>query len=547
MRENAVFSRLLKNLRAGLFVLLATLFCSQAVAVDLPLAAGSPLVGFAFDDRPLLLTVHRNFQMAMLTAGSEIGRSCGKMESYGWRMDQSEQQRVNQIFNNTVDRLRALGYVVETQAPSSISRDITMFTADRPDKHFLFMWSAGEIGLVMVLCESSAPAPSRLAPQRQSMGQPQDVLQSNLAIPVQEKTRKIMESHFSPVGEWVGNYTCAQGYTGATLRIDRLKDEDFEGVFRFYPTPKNPNVSKGSYTVYGQYDRESQRILVNPGRWLEQPKGQYNTIIVGNFNPVDRTFSGYFQGIMGCTSIEAKYMGASKEIKAAKPKAKKPVKKKSAAKKSVPKKEEAPAVTPAVQATEPAATTSAPAASEPVVATPTIPAPTPPAAVEPSVPPKAETPPAAAAPTVPTMPLLPEPVTPPAEPKKEVPKPTSSLDLNNKIVVASGGSGCCYNTRAPAAPAARYFTPTVPVAPAARYVTPTVPQWRQAPAAAQASYRSPYLPPAPPPNYVAPEVPQWPQAPQAPGPSYYSPYVPQVPQAPQAPGPDYITYPNCLS
>jgi len=132
-------------------------------AADLPLAAGSPLVGFAFDDRPLLLPVQRNFQMAMLTASSQIGRSCGQMESYGWRMSQTEQRRVNLIFSNTVERLRTLGYSVEAQAPSSISKDITLFTADKASKHFLFMWSAGEIGLVMVLCESSPPLTGRMA------------------------------------------------------------------------------------------------------------------------------------------------------------------------------------------------------------------------------------------------------------------------------------------------------------------------------------------------------------------------------------------------
>ena len=86
-----------------------------ARAADLPLAAASPLTGVAFDDRPLLLPVQRNFQMAMLTAGSELGRSCGKMEAYGWRMSQTEQGRVNQIFNNIADRLRMMGYAIEPQ------------------------------------------------------------------------------------------------------------------------------------------------------------------------------------------------------------------------------------------------------------------------------------------------------------------------------------------------------------------------------------------------------------------------------------------------
>src|ERR1700761_1143457 len=101
-------------------LLLKALAPLPVLAGDLPLAAGSPLAGFAFDDRPLLLPVQRNFQMAMLTAGSELGRSCGKMEAYGWRMSAAEQQRVKQIFTNTVDRLRGLGYSIEAQAPSSV-------------------------------------------------------------------------------------------------------------------------------------------------------------------------------------------------------------------------------------------------------------------------------------------------------------------------------------------------------------------------------------------------------------------------------------------
>src|ERR1700722_19140903 len=161
-RKNPNFSSYLLEILLAIVALMG--MYASAMANDLPLAAGSPMAGFAFDDRPLLLPVQRNFQMAMLTAGSELGRSCGKMEAYGWRMSASEQQRVNQIFNNTVDRMRGLGYSIEAQAPSSVSKDITMFTADRPDKHFLVMWSAGEIGLVMTLCETNAPLSSHAAP-----------------------------------------------------------------------------------------------------------------------------------------------------------------------------------------------------------------------------------------------------------------------------------------------------------------------------------------------------------------------------------------------
>jgi len=336
------FNSFFPSVRLVALAVFGLFYVLPALAADLPLAQGSPLAGFSFDDQPLMLPVQQNFQMALLTSSTELGRSCGKMEAYGWRMKQNEQQRVDQIFNATVDRLRALGYSVETEAPNSVSKDVTLFTADRPDKHFMFMWSAGEIGLVMVLCQSTPPSINRNAtasyygqmPAVHSFPMPGDVVQSELKTPVRDKTTKEASIHFSPVGKWVGTYSCMQGFTGGTLDISSLNGKTFKGTFRFYPTPKNPQVTSGSYNVFGQYDHATHRILVNPGKWIKHPKGYANTIIVGDFDPSAHSFSGFFQGISGCTSFEAKLSGASHELgNATKKKAKK---KKTAAKKAEP-------------------------------------------------------------------------------------------------------------------------------------------------------------------------------------------------------------------
>lgn len=418
-----------------------------AQAADLPVAAGSPLAGIAFDDRPLLLPVQRNFQMAMLTAGSELGRTCGAMEAYGWRMEQGEQGRVNQIFDNTVDRMRAQGFAVEAKAPTSVSRDITMFTADRPDKHMLFMWSAGEIGLVLVLCETSAP------PAVGTFGRAASLPPSPVSDALRYRhtprqpdldERKIIGKGFSPVGDWVGRYTCAQGTSGATLQIASVRGEQFTGTFRFYPTPKNPYVPSGSYRVSGEYDADTGRILINPGAWVQRPKNPPNTtIIIGSFDPAAKTFSGYFQGITGCTSIEARQRGASDIVTreaSDKPVKKKAVKaqKKSAAKAAkhgkgalpVEPAPKAPDVAvdsimvgepatpvPTLVATPPAAPPQAPAPAEPVpTPTPIAPVPTVSTPAEPAPAPSAPVP----APTEP-MPAAPAPMAP--EPIAPAPKP----------------------------------------------------------------------------------------------------------------------------
>jgi hypothetical protein len=359
-------------------------------ANDLPLAAASPLTGVAFDDKPLLLPVQRNFQMAMLTAGSELGRSCGKMEAYGWRMSQSEQARVNQIFNNTVDRMRLMGYAIQPQTLTSVSNDITLFTADRADKHFIFLWSAGELGLVMNLCETSAPAAAAyrpaapLVPSVQTFPVPQDVVSSRLDAPGRMVT-KATGDNFTPLGEWVGSYTCDQGFTGGAIQITHLKGKDFEGVFKFYPTVKNRNVQAGSYYIYGQYDNASHRILINPGKWINHPANYYNTVIVGSFDPLKGSFSAYFQGISGCTSLEAKRVGAPIVDTGAKKAHKKKhvVKKKQAVKKPAPSATTAEPVVPVPAPVVPAALTPAPATPvavpsvTPLPATSSAPAPVP--------------------------------------------------------------------------------------------------------------------------------------------------------------------------
>jgi hypothetical protein len=323
---------------------LAVGFAPQAHA-ELQLAQKSLLTGMAFEDLPFQLPVERNFQMALLSVSGGIGRSCGKMEAYGWRMDQSEQDRVNAIFKTTLGKLREAGFTVAPATVNNQSKDITLFTADKPSQHFMFLWSAGERGLVLNLCETNAPLASPTS--RLGAASP-SVEVFPLSNEPQVRTMTLMKSKgkgtsdgFSPAGRWIGGYTCTQGYTGSTLTINHLRGDDFKGTFEFYPTEKNRNVPAGSYEVYGQYDKASKRILINPGKWIKHPKGYFNTVVVGSFSPAQNSFSGFFQGIAGCTSFEARRNGIggnyAKKVSVGKEQAKK-----KPAKKAKPKASAAP-------------------------------------------------------------------------------------------------------------------------------------------------------------------------------------------------------------
>ncbi|MEQ1653227.1 MAG: hypothetical protein ABL897_12120, partial [Hyphomicrobium sp.] len=209
-----------RRLMAFLTVFTIVLSCGAVQAVDLPQAATSPVAGITFDDPPIPLPVAHNFQIAMQTAASELGLSCRGVESYGWRMQQSEQQRVNAIFTTTVERLRSLGYLVEARTPSSVDRDITVFTAHRRDKDLLVMWSAGELGLVLLMCDAQ---PATVA----------GTGRSGLSTPQQKNT---LARNFSPIGSWRGTFVCARGISGGTLKITAVSGTHIEGAFQFYAT-----------------------------------------------------------------------------------------------------------------------------------------------------------------------------------------------------------------------------------------------------------------------------------------------------------------------
>lgn len=315
------------------WLVVVPLLPAHARAADLPRAAESPLSGLVFDDKPITLPLARNFEIAMTAVSRELGRSCSAVESYGWRLGAGEQGRVNQIFAQTVDRLRALGYAVKPQAPRSVSSDVTVFTAARPDRDLMFVWSAGELGLVLLVCDAQPPAPAKDKAVKAAGGKKGALTAATVPLPeAKEKAAKkdFVDPYpkFSPKGRWIGGYSCAQGYTGGTLTISSVSGESFKGVFRFYPTPQNQSVPAGSYYVSGQYDKETKRILIEPGAWIHHPDDFYTAIMIGTFNPERKKFSGVFQGVNGCTSFEAKYSDGNVAAELDKAKGKKAAKKK---------------------------------------------------------------------------------------------------------------------------------------------------------------------------------------------------------------------------
>lgn len=313
-QEDHIVTRVImrRRLLAFVAVLCLPMVCGTGKAADLPKAAVSPIAGITFDDPPISLPVAPNFQVAMQAAAGELGLSCGTVESYGWRMQQSEQQRVNTIFTTTVERLRAQNFIMETRAPTTVAHDITVFTAHRRDKDLLAMWSAGELGLVLLLCDA------------QSLAAPVGA-NTTFMPPADAGNPTAQNDDFTPVGAWEGTFFCARGVSGGRLDINAVDGTQIEGSFNFYATRRNAKIPNGSYAVTGSYDPASKRVQLNPGAWIDHPAGFTAVPLIGSFDPAHKTFNAVFQGVAGCTSFEANQT-TRPHGKGARPKAAKAIK-----------------------------------------------------------------------------------------------------------------------------------------------------------------------------------------------------------------------------
>lgn len=139
-------------LATGLMVI-GTFLAAPPAGAELPTANTLVLAGIAFDDKPLQLPVTDNFQTALNAVAGDLGKHCTKSEAYGWRLLQTEQERVNTIFSAAAEKLQTQGYSLTPQNLPSTSREITVFTARKGEQDVLMVWSAGELGLVLLACE----------------------------------------------------------------------------------------------------------------------------------------------------------------------------------------------------------------------------------------------------------------------------------------------------------------------------------------------------------------------------------------------------------
>lgn len=110
-------------------------------------------------------------------------------------------------------------------------------------------------------------------------------------------------------GSWRGQYVCAQGRTGVTLRL-RSGGPAVVGVFAFYPIEGNPDVPNGCFEVYGEPQGDALRLYGR--RWIQQPDFYQMIVLEGGLTPDRQGFRGRVDG-PGCTLFELRRVPAIRD------------------------------------------------------------------------------------------------------------------------------------------------------------------------------------------------------------------------------------------
>jgi hypothetical protein len=158
-------SPMLKPLHAACLLFLSLTALSAAARADWPLADTLQGAGITFADKPVTLPVTPQFQTALTSIATDLGKSCTSMAAYGWRLSQTEQERVNGIFSGTVAALQAQGFAMTPHTPANASREVTVFSAMRAKTELLLLWSAGESGLALLTCATPAESATATMPE----------------------------------------------------------------------------------------------------------------------------------------------------------------------------------------------------------------------------------------------------------------------------------------------------------------------------------------------------------------------------------------------
>ncbi|HEY0836449.1 MAG TPA: hypothetical protein VGE72_21250 [Azospirillum sp.] len=122
--------------------------------------AGSPIAGVAFAEKPFPLRDDGTYAAFMAPVASELGRTCGRLESYGWEFtgldEAAAQARADRIFQTTMGAFKAGGYAITEVTTKVAEQGLAAYTADTDKKKILLFWAPVTDAVMLLLCETGA-------------------------------------------------------------------------------------------------------------------------------------------------------------------------------------------------------------------------------------------------------------------------------------------------------------------------------------------------------------------------------------------------------
>ena len=104
-------------------------------------------------------------------------------------------------------------------------------------------------------------------------------------------------------GIWEGSYVCPQGETAASVALSKVDTRGgTRGIFTFGSLPGFSNARAGSYTIFGVFEGDMQRLVAVPAGWIEEPENYVQVGFTVSLDPSGQTLRGRVD-FEGCASI----------------------------------------------------------------------------------------------------------------------------------------------------------------------------------------------------------------------------------------------------
>ncbi len=120
-------------------------------------------------------------------------------------------------------------------------------------------------------------------------------------------TPQIYKNPFQAGQTWQGQYTCRQGLTDLTIKIDFVENwvtkfgygdgHGMGGNFEF-----KHRRTEGKFTVKGAFFTNTNEAVLNGDQWIKKPSGYKTVILSGDISERGKVFSGNVEG-PGCSTF----------------------------------------------------------------------------------------------------------------------------------------------------------------------------------------------------------------------------------------------------